>query len=126
MNSTTEVSAHDRILSERSQYVSAGVSVPKLVVSHADGARVTDVNGRTFIDFAGGIGCQNTGHRFAPVVDAIKAQADDYLHQCFMVGVYEPYVEVCRRLAELRCRGGRKRRQDRPLGHGSPGRCRLR
>ena len=69
MNSTTELSAHDRILSERSQYVSAGVSVPKLVVSHADGARVTDVNGRTFIDFAGGIGCQNTGHRFAPVVD---------------------------------------------------------
>ena len=54
-----------------------------------------------FIDFAGGIGCQNTGHRFAPVVDAIKAQVDEYLHQCFMVGVYEPYVEVCRGLAEL-------------------------
>ena len=101
MNSTTEVSAHERILAERSRYVSAGVSIPKLVVSHADGARVTDVDGRTFIDFAGGIGCQNTGHRFAPVVDAIKAQADEYLHQCFMVGVYEPYVEVCRRLAEL-------------------------
>ena len=101
MSSTTDVSAHERILAERSRYVSAGVSVPKLVVSHADGARVTDVDGRTFIDFAGGIGCQNTGHRFAPVVEAIKAQADEYLHQCFMVGVYEPYVEVCRRLAEL-------------------------
>ena len=101
MSSTTEVSAHERILAERSRYVSEGVSVPKLVVSHADGARVTDVDGRTFIDFAGGIGCQNTGHRFGPVVDAIKAQADEYLHQCFMVGVYEPYVEVCRRLAEL-------------------------
>jgi 4-aminobutyrate aminotransferase len=62
---------------------------------------VTDVDGRTFIDFAGGIGCQNTGHRFAPVVEAIKAQADEFLHQCFMVGVYEPYVEVCRRLAEV-------------------------
>jgi 4-aminobutyrate aminotransferase/(S)-3-amino-2-methylpropionate transaminase len=101
MNSTTEVSTHERILAERSRYVSTGVSVPKLVVAHADGARVTDVDGRTFIDFAGGIGCQNTGHRFGPVVDAIKAQADEYLHQCFMVGVYEPYVEVCRRLAEL-------------------------
>jgi 4-aminobutyrate aminotransferase len=98
---TTETTAHDRILAERARYVSAGVSTPRLVVAHADGARVTDVDGRTFIDFAGGIGCQNTGHRFAPVVDAIKAQADDYLHQCFMVGVYEPYVEVCRRLAEL-------------------------
>ncbi len=101
MNSTTEVSAHDHLLAERARYVSAGVSTPRLVVSHADGARITDVDGRSFIDFAGGIGCQNTGHRFAPVVAAIKAQADEYLHQCFMVGVYEPYVEVCRRLAEL-------------------------
>ncbi len=104
---TTETSTHDRILAERARYVSGGVSTPRLVVSHADGARVTDVDGRVFIDFAGGIGCQNTGHRFAPVVDAIKAQADDYLHQCFMVGIYEPYVEVCRRLAELSpCSGG--------------------
>src|SRR4051812_32333163 len=110
MSSSTEVSAHERILTERARYVSAGVSIPKLVVSRADGARVTDVDGRTFIDFAGGIGCQNTGHRFAPVVDAIKAQADDYLHQCFMVGVYEPYVEVCRRLAELSpCRGAEQK-----------------
>ena len=98
---TTAQTAHDRILAERALYVSAGVSTPRLVVSHAEGARVTDVDGRSFIDFAGGIGCQNTGHRFAPVVEAIKAQADEYLHQCFMVGVYEPYVEVCRRLAEL-------------------------
>ena len=98
---TTETTAHDRILAERLRYVSTGVSTPRLVVSQAEGARVVDVDGRAFIDFAGGIGCQNTGHRFAPVVDAIKAQADDYLHQCFMVGVYEPYVEVCRRLAEL-------------------------
>ena len=101
MQTTSKTASHDKILAERARYVSAGVSTPKLVVSHADGARVTDVDGRTFIDFAGGIGCQNTGHRFAPVVEAIKAQADDYLHQCFMVGVYEPYVEVCRRLAEL-------------------------
>jgi 4-aminobutyrate aminotransferase len=44
------------------------------------------------------------------VVDAIHEQADRYLHQCFMVGIYEPYVEVCRRLAELSpCRGGAQR-----------------
>jgi len=61
---------------------------------------VTDVDGRSFVDFAGGIGCQNTGHGFAPVVAAIHEQADLFLHQCFMVGTYEPYVEVCRRLAE--------------------------
>ena len=46
----------------------------------------------------------------ADVVEAIKEQADRYLHQCFMIGVYEPYVEVCRRLAELSpCGGGEQR-----------------
>jgi 4-aminobutyrate aminotransferase len=101
MTTTADTTTHARILADRARYVSGGVSTPKLVVAHAGGARITDVDGREFIDFAGGIGCQNTGHRFAPVVDAVKAQADEYLHQCFMVGVYEPYVEVCRRLAEL-------------------------
>ena len=90
-----------RILADRQRYVSSGIATPRLVVTSAEGARVTDADGRTFVDFAGGIGCQNTGHRFAPVVDAIHRQADAFLHQCFMVGVYEPYVETCRLLAEL-------------------------
>jgi 4-aminobutyrate aminotransferase len=98
---TREQLSHDEVLADRARYVSGGVSTPRLVVASADGARVTDVDGRVFVDFAGGIGCQNTGHRFAPVVDAIHRQADLYLHQCFMVGVYEPYVETCRLLAEL-------------------------
>ncbi|HEX5027459.1 MAG TPA: aminotransferase class III-fold pyridoxal phosphate-dependent enzyme, partial [Gaiellaceae bacterium] len=98
---TTEHLSHDRVLADRARYVSGGVSTPRLVVAGADGARVTDVDGRVFVDFAGGIGCQNTGHRFAPVVDAIHHQVDQYLHQCFMVGVYEPYVDTCRLLAEL-------------------------
>ena len=96
-----EQSASERILAERRRYVSGGIGTPQLVVTAADGARVTDADGRTFVDFAGGIGCQNTGHRFAPVVEAIHQQADAFLHQCFMVGVYEPYVETCRLLAEL-------------------------
>ena len=57
-------------------------------------------DGTVYLDFAGGIACQNTGHGFAPVVAAIHEQVDRFLHQCFMVGTYEPYVEVCRRLAE--------------------------
>ncbi len=98
---TTEQLSHDQVLADRARFVSGGVATPRLVVASADGARVTDVDGRVFVDFAGGIGCQNTGHRFAPVVDAIHRQVDLYLHQCFMVGVYEPYVETCRLLAEL-------------------------
>ena len=62
--------------------------------------------GRRFIDFAGGLGCLNFGHNPPEVVAAIHAQADQYLHQCFMVAMYEPYVEVCQQLAELSpCRG---------------------
>ena len=98
---STDQRASERILADRRRYVSGGIATPRLVVTGAEGARVTDAEGRVFLDFAGGIGCQNTGHRFAPVVDAIRRQADEYLHQCFMVGVYEPYVEACRLLAEL-------------------------
>ncbi len=98
---STEQHTSERILADRRRFVSGGVSTPRLVVMRAEGARVTDADGRVFLDFAGGIGCQNTGHRFAPVIEAIQRQADEYLHQCFMVGVYEPYVDTCRLLAEL-------------------------
>jgi len=92
------------------RYVAPGVSTPRLVVAYAEGARITDVDGRSFIDFAGGIGCQNLGHRHPAVVDAVKDQAERFLHQCFVVGTYEPYVEVCRRLGELSpCGAGEQR-----------------
>ena len=91
----------ERVLAAREQYVPRGIATPPIVVARAEGARVEDVDGRTYIDFAGGLGCQNTGHGFPPAVAAMHEQIDTYLHQCFMVGIYEPYVEVCRRLAEL-------------------------
>ena len=105
-----EQSAAERVAEARGRYVARGVATPRLVVASAEGSRVTDADGRTFLDFAGGIACQNTGHRFEPVVTAIHEQVDRYLHQCFMVGTYEPYVEVCRRLAELTpCRGAEQK-----------------
>ncbi|HET8556721.1 MAG TPA: aspartate aminotransferase family protein [Gaiellaceae bacterium] len=94
-------SAAERVLSARERYVARGVATPALVVERANGARVWDVEGREFLDFAGGIACQNLGHGPSAVVAAIHAQVDRYLHQCFMVGTYEPYIEVCRRLDEL-------------------------
>ena len=100
----------ERIAEERARYVAPGMTTPRLVVAQAEGARITDVDGRSFVDFAGGIGCQNTGHRHPAVVDAIKEQSDRFLHQCFMVGTYEPYIDVCRRLAELSpCAGSEQR-----------------
>jgi 4-aminobutyrate aminotransferase len=80
------------------------------VVTRAEGSWIEDPDGRRLLDFAGGIACQNLGHGHASVVAAIHEQVDRYLHQCFMVGSYEPYVEACRRLAELSpCGGGEQR-----------------
>jgi 4-aminobutyrate aminotransferase/(S)-3-amino-2-methylpropionate transaminase len=84
------------VIADRERYVARGVATTPLVVARAEGARIWDVDGREYVDFAGGLGCQNTGHGFAAA--AIKEQVDRYLHQCFMVGLYEPYVEVCRLL----------------------------
>jgi 4-aminobutyrate aminotransferase / (S)-3-amino-2-methylpropionate transaminase / 5-aminovalerate transaminase len=107
---TTERTETDRILVARDRYVARGLATPKLVVARAEGATVEDVDGRTYVDFAGGLGCQNTGHGLPPAVAAMHEQIDRYLHQCFMVGIYEPYVELCRRLAELSpCRGNEQR-----------------
>ena len=91
----------ERILAAREQYVPHGIATTPIVVGRAEGARVEDVDGKTYVDFAGGLGCQNTGHGLPAAVKAMHEQIDTYLHQCFMVGIYEPYVEVCRRLAEL-------------------------
>jgi len=85
----------------RDRYVTRGVAPTDLAVSRAEGASVWDADGREYLDFAGGIACQNLGHNPETVVRAVHEQVDRYLHQCFMVGIYEPYVEVCRRLDEL-------------------------
>jgi 4-aminobutyrate aminotransferase len=101
MSVEERASAAERVLTARERYVARGVATPSLVVDRAEGARVWDVDGREFLDFAGGIACQNLGHGPSAVIAAIHEQVDRYLHQCFMVGTYEPYIEVCRRLDEL-------------------------
>jgi 4-aminobutyrate aminotransferase len=101
MSVEERASAAGKVLAARERYVARGVATPTLVVERAEGARVWDVDGREFLDFAGGIACQNLGHGPSAVVAAIHEQVDRYLHQCFMVGTYEPYVELCRRLDEL-------------------------
>src|SRR5688500_2419827 len=103
----TETSPAQRVSDLRQQYVSGAVATPPIVAARAEGARIVDADGTTFIDFAGGLGCLNVGHNAPEIIAAIHAQADLYLHQCFMVAMYEPYVETCRRLAELSpCRAG--------------------
>ncbi|KIL36989.1 4-aminobutyrate aminotransferase [Cohnella kolymensis] len=90
------------LLRRREQAVAAGVgnNFP-LFVESAKGALLHDVDGNTFLDFAGGIGTVNAGHCPPEVVDAVKRQADLFLHTCFHVGMYEPYVALAEKLAEL-------------------------
>jgi 4-aminobutyrate aminotransferase len=90
----------DALRAERDQYVARGVSIQPIFASHAHGARLVDVDGKEYIDFAGGIGVLNLGHTPEAVVAAIKEQADALLHACFPVAGYQPYLDVCRMLCE--------------------------
>jgi len=67
----------------------------------ANGARVTDVDGNVFLDFAGGIGVMNVGHASPTVVSALHAQADRFTHVGFSVLPYESYVSLAERLARV-------------------------
>lgn len=68
-----------------------------IAVEKAEGALIWDLDGNQLLDFAGGIGMINVGHRNENVVNAIKAQLDKYIHTCTLVTTMEPYLE----LAEL-------------------------
>jgi 4-aminobutyrate aminotransferase/(S)-3-amino-2-methylpropionate transaminase len=72
-----------------------------LVIAEARGATLTDVDGNTFVDFAGGVGCMNVGHSHPRVVDAIREQAERFTHTDFTVVPYENYVALAERLIEL-------------------------
>ena len=72
-------------------------SVLPVYISRASGATLEDVDGNRFLDFTGGIGCQNAGHTVPEVVAAVQHQAEQFLHTCFMVTPYEGYLK----LAEL-------------------------
>jgi 4-aminobutyrate aminotransferase/(S)-3-amino-2-methylpropionate transaminase len=96
-----ERASTDQVRQGRDRYVPRGVATTDLVVTRAWGAKIWDAEGREYIDFAGGIACQNLGHGNAAVVRAVHEQVDRFLHQCFMVGAYEPYVAVAEKLDEL-------------------------
>ncbi|MFT8320414.1 MAG: 4-aminobutyrate--2-oxoglutarate transaminase [Bacillus sp. (in: firmicutes)] len=68
---------------------------------YGEGALLTDVDGNTFLDFAGAIGTLNVGHRPQQVVDRLKEQMDKYIHTCFNVMMYEPYIELAEQLARI-------------------------
>jgi 4-aminobutyrate aminotransferase/(S)-3-amino-2-methylpropionate transaminase len=72
-----------------------------IYVAKAEGAWLEDVDGNRYLDFAGGIGCLNIGHRRDEVVDAVKDQLDRFLHTCVQVTPYESYVRLAERMNEV-------------------------
>ena len=81
--------------------VQAAYHATPIFVAKAEGAVVEDVDGNRLLDFAGGIGCLNTGHRAPPVVEAVRRQLDRFLHTSFNVLPYESYIAVCEKLNAL-------------------------
>jgi 4-aminobutyrate aminotransferase/(S)-3-amino-2-methylpropionate transaminase len=90
------------LLARRARAVPRGVpATTPVAITSADGAVLTDADGNRLIDFAGGIGVMNVGHRNPRVIEAVRAQLDALTHTCFAVASYEPYVALAERLNAL-------------------------
>lgn len=72
-----------------------------IFAAKAEGAVIEDVDGNRYIDFAGGIGCLNMGHRAPRVVAAVREQLEKHLHLCFSVTPYESYIALAEKLNAL-------------------------
>ncbi len=100
---TPKTYTNAELLTRREAAVPRGVAsaAPAVFAAHAENAELWDVDGKRYIDFVGGIGVLNTGHRHPSVIAAAKAQEDLYTHTSFQVVPYAPYIELAERLNEL-------------------------
>lgn len=90
------------LMQRRQQAVARGVfHATPVFAAHAEGAIIEDVDGNRFIDLAGGIGCSNVGHRAPGVMERVQAQLGRYIHTCFSVAPYEPYIALAEQLNQL-------------------------
>ncbi|WP_069383472.1 4-aminobutyrate--2-oxoglutarate transaminase [Halomonas caseinilytica] len=86
----------------KQRYVASGAASPATAFAdRAENAEIWDADGNRFIDFAGGIGVLNIGHRHPKVVEAVKAQLDRVMHTCQTVMPYEGYVKVAEKLSQV-------------------------
>lgn len=97
-----EFTTNAALKARRDDALPAGLpSKSGVYVAKAENAELWDVEGKRYIDFIGGIGVLNVGHRHPKVVAAIKKQADDFIHTSFGIAQYEVYVELAERLNKL-------------------------
>ena len=87
------------LLARRKAAVPQGpFNIAPIFVERGDGATVTDVDGNVLLDFSGGLGSLNLGHGNAKVVEAVTKQAGKFLHTCFHITQYEPYIALAEKL----------------------------
>jgi 4-aminobutyrate aminotransferase/(S)-3-amino-2-methylpropionate transaminase len=90
------------ILDRKERVVAGPLSIyMPVVIERGQGATLTDVDGNTFIDFTGGVGCLNVGHSHPRVVEAAQEQLERFSHTDFTIVPYEIYVRLAERLCEL-------------------------
>lgn len=95
-------SANETLMARKTAATPRGVGVmANFFADRADNALLWDVEGRRFIDFAGGIAVLNTGHRHPKVTQAISAQLERFTHTCYQVVPYESYIALAERLNQL-------------------------
>jgi 4-aminobutyrate aminotransferase/(S)-3-amino-2-methylpropionate transaminase len=90
------------ILERKARVIADPLSIyAPVVIAEGHGATITDVDGNTFLDFTGGVGCLNVGHSHPRVVEAAQAQLERFAHTDFTIVPYELYVELAERLTAL-------------------------
>lgn len=90
------------LVARRQKVVCPGVGMlSPMTAAKANGAVMTDADGREFLDFASGIGVMGVGHSDQAVVEAVRRQVGQLQHACIHVATYEPYVELCEKLVDL-------------------------
>jgi 4-aminobutyrate aminotransferase/(S)-3-amino-2-methylpropionate transaminase len=90
------------ILERKARVVADPLSIyAPVVIAEGRGSTITDVDGNTFLDFTGGVGCLNVGHSHPRVVEAAQAQLERFSHTDFTIVPYEVYVELAERLTRI-------------------------
>lgn len=96
------MSTNQSFVARREAAVSRGISAGMpFYIDRAENAEMWDIEGKRFIDFAGGIAVLNTGHRHPKVMEAVKGQLDRFTHTCAMVTPYDSFVELAEKLNAL-------------------------
>jgi 4-aminobutyrate aminotransferase/(S)-3-amino-2-methylpropionate transaminase len=90
------------ILERKERVIANPLSIyAPVVIADGRGATITDVDGNTFLDFTGGVGCLNVGHSHPRVVEAAQAQLERFSHTDFTIVPYEVYIDLGERLTQL-------------------------